>query len=146
MTEGLLPEQQEQLGALQGEDRRRGEEIVRRFAAIPDDASRRGELWQAREGAFSLEKKALPVISAELRARCQPQALLSSVGLSVEPVVLTLLSLQPRVAYLLHTEVSRATALEVEADPEVRGCPAGKCCPGLLQGFISPRGLGMLGA
>jgi len=41
---------------------------------------------------------------------------------------------------------STETAFDVGTLNYFNGCPPGKCCPGLLQGFISPRGLGILGA
>jgi len=112
--------QKRQLQALGGDDRRRAKEIIDEFTALPDERGSRSQLLELAGRAFSLEKKALPgVWAAEHGTDRTCDTLIASVGMTKEPVILDVLCLRPRLAYLLHTDASEETAHQVASDPDV---------------------------
>ena len=101
-------------------DRGRIEDLMKRF----DDAISAEDGTAARaisKEALILEKKYVPQIphnhSVAQELRCE--SMVMTVGFQKEPIILSILCMKPQRVILLHTEGSRATALEVENDPDI---------------------------
>ncbi len=108
--------QQAQFAALPEKKRARAMEIAREFAQIPDSPDSKSLLWTARRDAFALEKEALPETAAGER---QADVMFLTVGMTHEPVVLSILAVRPKAAYLFHTDASEKTARQVAQDPDI---------------------------
>ena len=89
----FLAEQREQFAVLSEEERQRAKEIAHQFVKIADDSSFHGILKGISEKAFDLEKKSLPQV-ASISDEQRPDVLILTVGMTSEPVILSLLSVR----------------------------------------------------
>jgi CRISPR-associated protein (TIGR02710 family) len=96
--------------------------LVKAHLAVFESAgAERGELIEAANhlDIFRLERKYVPITNARQAREIDCDTLISTVGLRPQPVILTILCLQPKKVFLLHTEISRKMAEGIRDDPDL---------------------------
>jgi len=93
-----------------------------RLAVFDDPKANRKQLADAANDPkiFALEKKYVPRLNAERSKEIKCDTLISTVGLRLPPVLLTVLCLQPKKVFLLHTAASRPVAEQIRDDPDIQ--------------------------
>ncbi|NLI56062.1 TIGR02710 family CRISPR-associated protein [bacterium] len=76
----------------------------------------------SKKNLFNYEKKYIPIIKENIKVKekLETKTLLMTVGMQIEPIILSILILKPEKVYLLHTESSLESASIVGNDMEIR--------------------------
>jgi len=87
---------------------------MERYFAIDD----RNERREISNELFIYEKQCMP------RHQAECDVLIMSVGMQMEPIILSILSIRPKKVFMLHTSGSKSTAEKVMIDPDIRSIEA----------------------
>lgn len=100
-----------------GEDMNQIEKLIEKFDAALEAEDRTSMRTISKE-AIEMEKKYIPLIQGNkaISQQLNCETMIMTVGMQMEPIILSILCLKPRKIILLHTEGSRKVALNVEMD------------------------------
>ena len=100
------------------------DDTIAAIAAAGDKETKSAARAKARgisKDAFALEKKYVPRIpgNKSISQKLNCENMIMTVGFQKEPIILSILCMEPRKVILLHTDGSRQTARDVEDDPDI---------------------------
>ncbi len=104
---------------------KRFDDAIAAVAAAGDKETKSAARAEARgtsKDAFALEKRYVPWIpgNKSISQKLNCENMIMTVGFQKEPIILSILCMEPKKVILLHTDGSRQTARDVEDDPDIK--------------------------